>query len=203
MYRSKRHRKVNLIRTKLGTTIREFNSKDGIIVSEEDTYLRAKLTEINGNIERLTDMLDRMIDVIGKIGEVQEATEDLSLRVTENSKKLDTIIAKIESAPVGVAAAPAGKSLEDKGVISSSAAVLENLEDQLREGIIASDLAGKISESANSLEAKGISGSVIVKMSRWGRILKTYGRVDTISPTDLGKLRTDIREWQKELTARR
>ena len=173
-------------------------------MSEEDTYMRAKLTEINGNIERLTDMLNRMIDVMGKITEIQEATSDLSIRVSENSKKLDTIIAKIESAPVGGAvAAPVGKTLEDKGAISSSAAVLENLDDELREGIIASDLAGKISEAANSLEEKGVGGSVIVKMSRWGRILKTYGRVDTISPTDLSKLRTDIRAWQKELTTRR
>jgi hypothetical protein len=96
-----------------------------------------------------------------------------------------------------------GAGLEDKGAISSSAAVLENLEDELREGVIASDLAAKISGAANSLEEKGIGGQVIVKMSRWVRILKTYGRVDTISPTDLGKLRSDIREWQKELTARR
>ncbi|MHA1907555.1 MAG: hypothetical protein ACW98Y_09700 [Candidatus Thorarchaeota archaeon] len=172
-------------------------------MSEEDTYLRAKLTEINGNIERLTDMLNRMIDVIGKIGEVQEATADLSTRVSDNSRKLDTVIAKLESAPVVAATGSPGKGIEDKGAISSSAAVLENLDDQLREGIIASDLSGKISDAAKSLEEKGIGGSVIVKMSRWVRILKTYGRVDTISPTDLGKLRSDIREWQKELTARR
>ncbi|MCK5239855.1 MAG: hypothetical protein KAR33_09930 [Candidatus Thorarchaeota archaeon] len=173
-------------------------------MSEEDTYLRAKLTEINGNIERLTDMLNRMIDVIGKITEVQEATSDLSIRVSDNSKKLDTIIARIKSAPVGGAAsAPTVTSLEDKGAISSSAAVLENLDDELKEGIIASDLAGKIAESANSLEEKGVGGSVIVKMSRWVRILKTYGRVDTISPTDLTKLRTDIRAWQKELASGR
>jgi hypothetical protein len=172
-------------------------------VSEEDTYLRAKLTEINGNIERLTDMLNRMIDVIGKITEVQEATSDLSARVSENNIKLDTIISKLESAPTVAATTSTGRGVEDKGAISSSAAVLENLDDELREGIIASDLAAKISAASDSLEEKGIGGQVIVKMGRWVRILKTYGRVDTISPTDLGKLRTDIREWQKELTARR
>ncbi len=179
-------------------------SKDGNIVSEEDTYLRAKLTEINSNIERLTDMLNRMIEFIAKISEVQEATSDLSARISENSRKLDSVISKLEIVSTGApVATSSGKGLEDKGAISSSAAVLENLEDELREGIIASDLAGKISAASDSLEEKGIGGQVIVKMSRWVRILKTYGRVDTISPTDLGKLRIDIREWQKELTARR
>jgi len=36
-------------------------------MSEEDTYLRAKLTEINSSINGLTEMLNRMIDVMSKI----------------------------------------------------------------------------------------------------------------------------------------
>jgi len=176
----------------------------GFSLSEEDTYLRVKLTEINGSIERLTEMLNRMIDVISTIGEVQEATTDLSLRISENSKKLDDILGKLESGPVSVGAGDqSGMTIEDKGAISSSTAVLDNLEELLREGTIASDLAAKISGAASSLEEKGASSAVIVKMSRWVRILKTYGRIDSVSPTDLGKLRSDLREWQKEITARR
>ena len=53
------------------------------------------------------------------------------------------------------------------------------------------------------LESKGVSGSLIVKMQRWTRILRTYGRVDTISPTDIQKLRNDIKEWSKDLSKMR
>ena len=53
------------------------------------------------------------------------------------------------------------------------------------------------------LESKGVSGGLIVKMQRWTRILKTYGRVDTISPADIQKLRTDIKEWSRELSKMR
>ncbi|MFW9978310.1 MAG: hypothetical protein ACFFEJ_09540 [Candidatus Thorarchaeota archaeon] len=170
-------------------------------MSEEDTYIRAKLTEINGAIERLTDMLNRMIDVISKIGEVQDATDDLTLRVVSNGEKIDEIIRKLASVPM--ASAGSGASLEEKGVISQYTAILDTLDTQLREGAIASDLSTKISEAAEALEEKGAAGAVIVKMGRWVRILKTYGRIDSVSPTDLGKLRTDLKEWQRELTARR
>ncbi len=170
-------------------------------MSEEDTYIRAKLTEINGAIDRLTEMLNRMIDVISKIGEVQDATDDLTLRVVSNGEKIDEILRKLASAPVATGAT--GGSLEDKGVISHYTAVLDALEAQLREGAIASDLASKISEAADALEEKGAAGAVIVKMNRWVRILRTYGRIDSVSPTDLGKLRIDLKEWQKELAARR
>ncbi|MDF1540249.1 MAG: hypothetical protein P1Q69_15250 [Candidatus Thorarchaeota archaeon] len=173
-------------------------------MSEEDTYLRAKLTEINVSIERLTDMLNRMIEVISSIGEVKESTADISARVSENSTKLDSILRKIESSPVSTSGgASSGMSIEDKGAISSSTAVLDNLEAQFREGAIASDLSEKISAAATSLEEKGVTGSIVVKMNRWVRILKTYGRIDSVSPSDLGKIRTDLREWQKEITARR
>lgn len=174
----------------------------GSRVSEEDTYLRAKLTEINSSIERLTEMLNRMIDVISRIGEVQEATTDLSVRIAENSRKLDQIMLRMEGTSTGVPTS-SGRAVESKGAVSAHAAILDNLEGHFREGIIASDLAAKISEAATALEEKGMTGGVIVKMNRWVRILRTYGRVDSISPTDLGKLRTDIREWQKELASSR
>jgi len=171
-------------------------------LSEEDTYMRAKLTEINGSIERLTEMINKMVEVISKINDVQEATEDLSLRVASNGDKIDEILKKLASAPV--ASGSSGPvNLEEKGAVSAFQAILDTLDSQLREGVIASDLAGKISEASDALEEKGATGAVIVKMNRWVRILKTYGRIDSVSPTDLGKLRTDIKEWQRELTARR
>ena len=169
-------------------------------MSEEDTYLRAKLTEINGAIDRLTQMLNRMIDVISKITEVQDAQSDLALSVNANSEKLDElleIVNHIKSS--GGAPVSSGSSIAQKGAVSTHQAILDTLETQVRDGVIASDLAQKINESAEMLEGKGVSGSLIVKMQRWTRILRTYGRVDTISPTDIHKLREDIKEWSKEL----
>ena len=172
-------------------------------MSEEDTYVRAKLTEINGAIERLTQMLNRMIDVISGITEVQDNTSELTLAVNANTERLDEImrmVKELESA--GPAAAPAA-SVADKGAVSNLQSVLDTLETQVREGVIASDLAQKINETAEILEGKGASGSLVVKIQRWTRILRTYGRVDTISPSDISKLRTDIKEWSKELSKMR
>ncbi|MHA1248238.1 MAG: hypothetical protein ACTSPE_12995 [Candidatus Thorarchaeota archaeon] len=33
-------------------------------MAEEDTYVRAKLTEINGALTRMTEMLNKMIEVL-------------------------------------------------------------------------------------------------------------------------------------------
>lgn len=173
-----------------------------ITMSEEDTYVRAKLTEINGAIDRLTQMLNRMIDVISGITEVQENTAELTLAVNANTERLDEIMRMVKE--LETAAPVAGEpSLADRGVVSNLQAVLDTLETQIREGVIASDLSQKINETAGTLEGKGVSESVIVKMQRWTRILRTYGRVDTISPADLGKLRTDIKGWSKEVSKMR
>jgi hypothetical protein len=174
-------------------------------MSEEDTYLRAKLTEINGAIDRLTQMLNRMIDVISKITEVQDAQSDLALSVSANSEKLDEILETVKNIKLAgpAAATTAGISIAQKGAISTHQAVLDTLETQVREGAIASDLSQKISDSASMLESKGLSGSLIVKMQRWTRILKTYGRIDTISPADLQRLRDDIKEWGREISKMR
>lgn len=171
-------------------------------MTEEDTYVRAKLTEINGAIERLTQMLNRMIEVISAITEVQENTSELTLAVNANTERLDEMMQSIKNieskASAPVAATPTA-SLADRGAVSSLQAVLDTLETQVREGVIASDLAQKINESAGILEGGGVASSVIVKMQRWTRILRTYGRVDTISPVDLSKLRGDIKSWSKEI----
>ncbi len=176
-------------------------------MSEEDTYVRAKLKEINGAIERLTQMLNRMIEVISTITDVQENTSELILAVNANTERMDEmleIIKRIESrAGVTVAAAAPAASLADRGAVSSHQSVLDTLETQVREGVIASDLAQKINESADILESGGVASSVIVKMQRWTRILRTYGRVDTISPQDLSKLRSDIKDWSKEISKMR
>jgi len=175
-----------------------------IVMSEEDTYVRAKLTEINGAIERLTQMLNRMIDVISGITEVQDSTSDLTLAVNANTERLDELIKMVKeletAAPV---AAAGGAAIADKGAVSNFQSVLDALETQVREGVIASDLAQRINESAETLEGKGAAGALVVKMQRWTRILRTYGRVDTISPSDLAKLRADIKEWSKELAKMR
>lgn len=173
-------------------------------MSEEDTYLRAKLTEINGAIDRLTQMLNRMIDVISKITEVQDAQSDLALSVNANSEKLDELIEAVKHIGMaGPASAPSGTSIAQKGAISTHQAVLDTLETQVREGAIASDLSQKINDAASMLEGKGVSGSLIVKMQRWTRILKTYGRIDTINPADLQRLREDIKEWSREISKMR
>ncbi|MFW9786898.1 MAG: hypothetical protein ACFFE2_06270 [Candidatus Thorarchaeota archaeon] len=174
-------------------------------MSEEDTYVRAKLTEINGAIDRLTQMLNRMIEVISGITEVQENTSELTLAVNANTERLDELIKLVKELETATPAALAatGPSIAEKGAVSNLQAVLDTLETQVREGVIASDLAQRINESAEILEGKGVAGHLIVKMQRWTRILKTYGRVDTISPQDLSKLRSDIKEWGKELAKMR
>lgn len=201
-----RHRNLYLLNRCLSTVacIRRHPPHEGIIMSEEDTYLRAKLTEINGAIERLTQMLNRMIDVISKITEVQDSQSELQLAVNENADKLDEILVAVKNiSKAAPAAQPSGPSVAQKGAVSSHQAILDTLETQIRDGVIASDLSAKINEAAEMLENKGVSGGLIVKMQRWTRILRTYGRVDTISPTDIQKLRNDIKEWSKELTKMR
>ncbi|TFH06876.1 MAG: hypothetical protein E4H14_09765 [Candidatus Thorarchaeota archaeon] len=171
--------------------------------SEEDTYLRAKLTEINGAIERLTQMLNRMIDVIAKITEVQDSQSDLQLSVNANAEKLDEILDAVKNISKAAPSHPSGPSISQKGAVSSHQAILDTLETQIRDGVIASDLAAKINESSEMLASKGVAGGLVVKMQRWTRILRTYGRVDTISPTDIQNLRADIKEWSKELSKMR
>ncbi len=171
--------------------------------NEEDTYLRAKLTEINGAIERLTQMLNRMIDVISKITEVQDAQSDLQLAVIANAEKLDEILEAVKNISHAAPSQSSGPSITKKGAVSSHQAILDTLETQIRDGVIASDLSTKINEAAEMLESKGVAGGLIVKMQRWTRILRTYGRVDTISPTDIQKLRDDIKEWSRELSKMR
>ena len=171
-------------------------------MSEEDTYIRAKLTDINVAIERLTEMLNRMIDVMSKITEVQEATSDVALNVAANSQKLDELMRTVQSVSTGGFVAATSSSAVPAGAASEHTAVLEALDSQIREGVIASDLAKKINDTADTLEERGAPSSLTVKMKRWTRILKTYGRVDTISPVDLSKLRNDLKQWQIELGTR-
>ncbi|MHA2042352.1 MAG: hypothetical protein ACW975_10860 [Candidatus Thorarchaeota archaeon] len=173
-------------------------------MSDDDTYVRAKLTEINGAIERLTQMLNRMIDVLSKITEVQDSNSEISIAVAANSEKLDELMAKVENVSVSGLARPAGAAtLEQKGAVSSLSAVLDTLDSQIREGVIASDLSVKINQAASTLEQKGGQGQLVVKMQRWVRILKTYGRVDPINPSDVQKLRKDLKDWQKEVSQTR
>jgi chromosome segregation ATPase len=173
-------------------------------MSDDDTYVRAKLTEINGAIDRLTQMLNRMIDVLSKITEVQDSNSEISLAVASNSEKLDELLAKIENVSASGLARPAETAtLQQKGAVSSLQAVLDTLDSQVREGVIASDLSIKIAQAASTLEQRGGLGQLVVKMQRWVRILKTYGRVDPINPSDVQKLRNDLKDWQKEVSQAR
>ena len=70
-------------------------------LSEEDTYIRAKLTEINGAIDRLTEMLNRMIEFISKITDVQDTANELTLVVTANSEKIDELIGMMKGVSSG------------------------------------------------------------------------------------------------------
>lgn len=172
-------------------------------MSDEETYLRAKLTEINNSIERLTEMLNRMIEVINRITEVEDNTSELSIAVAANGEKLDELLHLVQTLTKKGVTATGGQEIADRGAVSSLQAVIENLEPQLREGAIASDLAVKINEAAELLEERMGGGALIVKMKRWVRILRTYGRVDAISPSDTKKLRDDMKAWITELGTKR
>jgi predicted nucleic acid-binding protein len=167
-------------------------------MSEQDTYVRAKLAEISTSLERLTNTLNRTIDVVSRIVEIQDATTQITSAVSAISKKLDDIIQTTRKTPVAsVSAAQAAP--EPRSTASPLQAVLDLLDSQIREGAIASDLAVKINEAADSLAQNGGAGTVVVKMQRWTRILRTYGRVDPISPNDIRKLRDDLKDWQREV----
>jgi hypothetical protein len=170
-------------------------------MSDEETYLRAKLKEINNSIERLTEMLNRMIEVLNKITEVEDSTSELSIAVAANGEKIDELLKMVQDLSKKGVAVSSGPAVSARGDVSSLQAIIENLDPQLREGAIASDLAVKINEAAELLEDRmGGGGALIVKMKRWVRILRTYGRVDAISPSDIKKLRDDMKTWISELS---
>ncbi|MHA1772011.1 MAG: hypothetical protein ACTSYL_03985 [Candidatus Thorarchaeota archaeon] len=176
-------------------------------MAEDDTYVRAKLTEINGALTRMTEMLNKMIEVLTRTVGMDEQISDLALSVAANSEKIDELISLVKAMPARTAAStPAGRStssVEEKAKVSSLSSLLDTLDSQIRDGMIASDLADKIRETAELFEERGGSSNLIVKMQRWVRILKTYGRVDPINPTDIAKLRNDLKSWQKELAQAR
>jgi hypothetical protein len=168
-------------------------------MSEQDTYVRAKLAEISGALERLTTTLNRMIDVVSRIGEIQNAASQITAAVSANGKKLDDLMQATRRISSTGSLTAASSVAEERPGGSPLQAILDTLDSQIREGAIASDLSLKINETADTLEQKGGGGALVVKMQRWTRILKTYGRVDPISPTDLKKLRDDLKDWQREI----
>jgi hypothetical protein len=145
-----------------------------------------------------------MIEVLNRITEVEETTSELSIAVAANGEKLDELLQIVQALSKKGLAVSGGPDVSDRGPISSLQAVIENLEPQIREGAIASDLAVKINEAAEFLEERmGGGGSLIVKMKRWVRILRTYGRVDAINPSDIKKLRDDMKDWISEISTKR
>ncbi len=176
-------------------------------MAEEDTYVRAKLTEINGALTRMTEMLNKMIEVLTRTVGLEEQISDIGLQVAANNEKIEELMALVRSMPArpaaGTSAGRSTSSVEEKAKVSSLSALLDTLDSQIRDGMIASDLAEKIREAAELFEERGGSSNLVVKMQRWVRILKTYGRVDPVNPSDLSKLRNDLKSWQKELAQRR
>lgn len=147
-------------------------------------------------------MLDKMVEVMSRMSKMPDTLEEISLLVTASNERIEELAGLVKGIGSVVSAAET-KGPADKGAISSLTAVLDTLDTQIREGVIASDLARKLNESAEMIEQKGGTANVVVKMQRWVRILRTYGRVDPISSTDLAKLRTDLKDWQKEVSQMR
>ncbi|NWF95594.1 MAG: hypothetical protein HXY34_05595 [Candidatus Thorarchaeota archaeon] len=172
-------------------------------MAEDGTYLRAKLTEINVAIDRLTDMMNRMVEVMTRLSESTQSLDSLSRSVAGNNERLDELMKTLKGLSAGGGLTAEGRGAADRGQLSSLAAVLDTLDSQIRDGVIASDLAKKIDDSATMMEQKGGAAALVVKMQRWVRILRTYGRVDPISSADLSKLRADLKEWQKEISQMR
>ncbi len=172
-------------------------------MSQDETYIRAKLIDINTAIERMTELLNRMIEVVSKITEIQDAMGEITAAVNANSRKIDELTKTVKAmgtvAP-SPSAVSATSSVPEMGRAAVLQSVLETLESQIRDGVIASDLAKKISDAVELIEQRGGSSQLVVKMSRWVRILRTYGRVDPISPADLKKLREDLKSWHKEVS---
>jgi hypothetical protein len=171
-------------------------------MSDDSTYIRAKFTEINKSIERLTDTVNKMVDAISIISEVRDEIGELRLQVAANAETLEELKVATKQKPVQRPVVEEKKELTEKQELSNAKSVLENLESQVRDGAIASELADRISEAAHSVENAIGSGSLTIKMDRWRRILRTYSRVDSINPNDIRKLKADIRDWIKEIDAK-
>jgi cell division FtsZ-interacting protein ZapD len=171
-------------------------------MSDDSTYIRAKFTEINKSIERLTETVNKMVDAISIISEVRDEIGELRLQVAANGERLQELKAATKQKPVQRPVVEEKKELTGKQQLSNAKSVLENLESQVKNGAIASELANRISEAADSVEKAIGSGSLTIKMDRWRRILKTYSRVDSINPNDIMKLKADIRDWIREIDAK-
>ena len=96
-------------------------------MAEDNTYVRVKLTEIHGAIERLTDMLDKMVEVMSRMSKMPDTMEELSLLVTASNERIEELAGLMKG--IGTTVSAAGtKGPADKGVISSLTAVLDTLD---------------------------------------------------------------------------
>jgi len=144
-----------------------------------------------------------MIEVVSRIGEIQDTVAQISNAVATNNKRLEEVLQGTRRTPAGAVSAPSSAAAEPRSAASALQAVLDTLDSQIREGAIASDLALKINEAAETLEQGGSGGALVVRIQRWTRILRTYNRIDPISANDLKKLRDDLRDWQREIAKAR
>lgn len=171
-------------------------------MNDDSTYIRAKFTEINKSIERLTETVNKMVDFISTISEVRDEIGELRLEVAANREKLDELKLAAMQKPVERPVVEEKTKVKGKQGLSNAMSVLENLQLQVKEGAIASELAERISEASGTVEKAIGSGSLTIKMDRWRRILKTYSRVDSVNPNDVRKLKADIRDWIDEIQAK-
>ncbi len=169
-------------------------------MAEQETYVKAKLAEVNSTIERMTEMLNKMVEVLTRLSELPRTVESLTQAVRANNERVEELVGLVKNiSEAGIVTAGGEKETIDRAGASAAVSLLETLDSQIRDGVIASDLAKKIGDTADVLSQRGAPAALVVKIQRWVRILKTYGRVDPVSPADIGKLKTDLREWIREI----
>ncbi|MGV9103900.1 MAG: hypothetical protein ACOC3C_07280, partial [Candidatus Thorarchaeota archaeon] len=114
-------------------------------MNDDSTYIRAKFTEINKSIERLTETVNKMVDFISTISEVRDEIGELRLEVAANREKLDELKLAAMQKPVERPVVEEKTKVKGKQGLSNAMSVLENLQLQVKEGAIASELAERIS----------------------------------------------------------
>ncbi len=137
-------------------------------MTEQDTYIKAKLSEVNSTIERMTEMLNKMVEVLARLSELPRTVESLTQTVHASNSKVDELVELVRNiSETGVVAVGGGKEPMDRAGASAIVTILETLDTQIREGAIASDLAKKINDTADILSQKGAPSGVVVKIQRW------------------------------------
>ncbi len=171
-------------------------------MSQDDTYVRAQLMKINQTIERVNETLNRMIEVISKIGDLETVVLGLQEKIDKVNERFDEFTVEIQKT-VARKAAEEGVG-PSKAAISDAISVLENLDSQIRSGMMAFDMSNRLQNAINTLERYiPPSHNLFIHMKRWIRILKSYGKTDPPSDQDFRKFKAEIRDWINTLDKER